>query len=146
MTARSPCAASVVSARCYHACMVRVVLALVLALAAIATAAAQPTSCAPTKPDMLGPFYKPGAPERAATGQGLVGSGIVRSAKGCAPLRGAQPEWWSADGRGEYHDARAARGGRGGGGAGRAVQGPAMFLVTPRPAPRGRAATGAGPA
>jgi len=84
--------------------MARVVLALVFALAATATAAAQPTSCAPTKPDMLGPFYKPGAPERAATGQGLVISGIVRSAKGCAPLRGAQLEWWSADGRGEYHD------------------------------------------
>src|SRR5438552_7400108 len=87
--------------------MVRVVLALVLALAAIATAAAQPTSCAPSKPDMLGPFYKPDAPERTATGQGLVVSGTVRSAKGCAPLRGAQLEWWSADGRGgrgEYHD------------------------------------------
>ena len=53
---------------------------------------------------MLGPFYKPGAPERAATGQGLVVGGIVRSAKGCAPLRAAQLEWWSADGRGEYHD------------------------------------------
>ena len=60
--------------------MARVVLALVLALAVTATAAAQPTSCAPTKADMLGPFYKPGAPERAATGQGLVISGIVRSA------------------------------------------------------------------
>jgi len=58
--------------------MARVVLALVLALAAIAPAAAQPTACAPTKPDMLGPFYKPGAPERAATGQGLVVGGIVR--------------------------------------------------------------------
>ncbi len=84
--------------------MAPVVLALVLALAVTATTAAAPPSCAPTKADMLGPFYKPGAPERATTGQGLVVSGIVRSAKGCAPLRGAQLEWWSADGRGEYHD------------------------------------------
>jgi protocatechuate 3,4-dioxygenase beta subunit len=82
----------------------RVVLALVLALALNASASAQPTSCAPTKPDMLGPFYKPDAPERAVTGQGLVVSGTVRSAKGCAPLPGARLEWWSADGRGEYHD------------------------------------------
>ena len=82
----------------------RVVLALVLVLALPAAATAQPTSCTPSKPDMLGPFYKPDAPERAATGQGLVVSGTVRSAKGCAPLRGAQLEWWSADGRGEYHD------------------------------------------
>jgi protocatechuate 3,4-dioxygenase beta subunit len=89
--------------------MARVVLALVLALAATATAAAQPRSCAPTKPDMLGPFYKPDAPERAATGQGLVVSGSVRSAKGCAPLPGAQLEWWSADGHGEYHDELRAR-------------------------------------
>jgi len=80
--------------------MARVVLALVLVLALPAAAAAQPTSCAPSKPDMLGPFYKPDAPERTATGQGLVVSGTVRSAKGCAPLRGAQREWWSADGRG----------------------------------------------
>jgi protocatechuate 3,4-dioxygenase beta subunit len=84
--------------------MARVVLALVLVLVLPAAAAAQPTSCAATKPDMLGPFYKPDAPERAVTGQGLVVSGTVRSARGCGPLSGARLEWWSADGRGEYHD------------------------------------------
>ena len=84
--------------------MARVVLALVLVLALGAPASAQSTSCAPTKPDMLGPFYKPDAPERAVTGQGLVVSGTVRSSKGCGPLAGARLEWWSADGRGEYQD------------------------------------------
>jgi len=84
--------------------MARVVVAFLLGLLLAAPAAAQPASCAPTKPDMLGPFYKPDAPERAATGQGLLVRGTVRSARGCAPLPGARLEWWSADGRGEYHD------------------------------------------
>jgi protocatechuate 3,4-dioxygenase beta subunit len=79
-----------------------VVLALVGGL--VAGAAAQP-ACAPTRPDMLGPFYKPNAPERARTGSGLVVSGAVRSTTGCAPLPGARVEWWSADERGEYRDA-----------------------------------------
>jgi protocatechuate 3,4-dioxygenase beta subunit len=84
--------------------MTHVVLAVVLALALNASASAQPASCAPTKPDMLGPFYKPDAPERDMTGQGLVVTGIVRSSKGCAPLARARLEWWSADGQGEYRD------------------------------------------
>jgi protocatechuate 3,4-dioxygenase beta subunit len=53
---------------------------------------------------MLGPFYKPNAPERGQTGRGLVVSGHVRSAADCAPLRGARIEWWSANTRGEYDD------------------------------------------
>lgn len=78
--------------------------ALALSPALTAPAFAQPSSCAPTKPDMLGPFYKPGAPERAATGHGLLVSGTVRSARDCAPLAGARLEWWSADADGEYRD------------------------------------------
>jgi protocatechuate 3,4-dioxygenase beta subunit len=61
-------------------------------------------SCPPTRPDMLGPFYKPDAPVRSRTGDGLVVSGTVRSASTCAPLPGARIEWWSADTRGEYRD------------------------------------------
>ena len=75
-----------------------------IAILLAAPAAAQAPACAPTKPDMLGPFYKTGAPERAATGRGLVVTGTVRSAKGCGALAGATLEWWSADGRGEYSD------------------------------------------
>src|SRR5438094_275702 len=39
---------------------------------------------------------------RPVTGRGLVITGRVASAKGCAPLPGAQLEWWSANPRGDY--------------------------------------------
>jgi protocatechuate 3,4-dioxygenase beta subunit len=68
------------------------------------SAPAQPR-CAPTPPDMEGPFYKPGAPSREATGTGLVVSGVVRSADTCEPIGGALVEWWQANPRGEYDDA-----------------------------------------
>jgi protocatechuate 3,4-dioxygenase beta subunit len=83
-------------------------LAAVLALAALLGGAPAPAPgqarCEPTRPDMLGPFYKPGAPERSVTGQGLVVAGAVRSARGCGALAAATLEWWSADGRGQYRD------------------------------------------
>jgi protocatechuate 3,4-dioxygenase beta subunit len=66
--------------------------------------------CEPTKPDMLGPFYTPNAPERTRTGQGLVIAGRVLSAPACAPLAGARVEWWSANTRGDYDDAHRATG------------------------------------
>jgi protocatechuate 3,4-dioxygenase beta subunit len=72
-----------------------------IALGAIG--AAQPARCAPTRPDMLGPFYTPNAPERGQTGRGLVMAGHVRSAD-CAPLPGARIEWWSANAKGDYDD------------------------------------------
>ena len=81
----------------------RILVVLVVVLLA-APAWAQ-RACTPTPPDALGPFYTPGAPERASTGRGLTVSGVVRSATGCAPLPGARIEWWSADGTGEYQDA-----------------------------------------
>ena len=85
-------------------CMTRVVLTLVLVITVWTSALAQERSCTPTAPDMLGPFYKPNAPERARTGTGILVTGVVRSAKGCAALPGARVEWWSADERGEYRD------------------------------------------
>jgi len=66
-----------------------------------ARAAAEP-ACPPTRPDMLGPFYEPNSPERSVTGRGLVITGRVASAKGCAPLPGAQLARWSANPRGDY--------------------------------------------
>ena len=78
---------------------------MALAGAALAAAgAAPPARCAPSGPDMLGPFYTPNAPERGQTGRGLVLSGHVRSTGDCAPLPGARIEWWSANTRGEYDD------------------------------------------
>jgi protocatechuate 3,4-dioxygenase beta subunit len=79
-------------------------IGLLLILVAGTSAPAQPR-CAPTAPDMEGPFYKPGAPAREATGKGLVVSGVVRSSDTCEPISGARVEWWQANPRGEYDDA-----------------------------------------
>ena len=84
--------------------MTHVLILLVLLVGTAAPLPAQDRACAPTRPDMLGPFYKPNAPERARTGSGIVVTGTVRSTKGCAALSGARVEWWSADDRGEYRD------------------------------------------
>ncbi|MBI4591292.1 MAG: hypothetical protein HY725_20880 [Candidatus Rokubacteria bacterium] len=53
--------------------------------------------CAPTAPDLEGPFYKPGAPIRESTGRGLVVRGTVKSAGACTPIPGARVEWWQAN-------------------------------------------------
>ena len=84
---------------------IRALASMVLLLTGLAVApAGGQGSCSPTPPDMLGPFYKPDAPVRSRTGDGLVVSGTVRSAATCAPMPGARIEWWSADPRGEYQD------------------------------------------
>jgi protocatechuate 3,4-dioxygenase beta subunit len=54
---------------------------------------------------MEGPFYKPNAPVRAATGAGLHVNGLVRSAATCDPIAGARVEWWQAAPGGRYDDA-----------------------------------------
>lgn len=61
--------------------------------------------CPPTRADMEGPFYKPDAPRRDATGKGLSVTGAVKSAGSCAPLPGARVEWWQANPGGAYDDA-----------------------------------------
>lgn len=49
-----------------------------------AVVAAQPVAtCAPTRPDALGPFYIPDAPLRASVGSGYVLAGTVRAAESC---------------------------------------------------------------
>jgi protocatechuate 3,4-dioxygenase beta subunit len=61
-------------------------------------------SCQPTQPDQEGPFYKAGAPIRDHVGEGYVLQGVVRSATGCAPIAGAQIEFWMAGPDGQYTD------------------------------------------
>lgn len=68
------------------------------------TAGAQ-LQCSPTPRDQEGPFYKPDAPRRQATGKGFVVTGAVRSAATCQGLKGARVEWWQAGPGGEYGDA-----------------------------------------
>jgi protocatechuate 3,4-dioxygenase beta subunit len=75
--------------------------ALIL-LATLSAHAEGQAACAPTRADMLGPFYEPNAPERSVTGRGLTITGRVATANGCGPLAGALLEWWSANPHGDY--------------------------------------------
>jgi hypothetical protein len=58
-----------------------------------AAAGGGPANCKPTQPDMLGPFYEPGAPVRANVGSGYVLSGTVLSAEECKPIPNARIEF-----------------------------------------------------
>jgi len=60
--------------------------------------------CNPTEPDMLGPFYKAGAPERSQVGKGYILGGVVRSSRDCSPIPGATIEFWLAGPDGRYDD------------------------------------------
>ena len=71
-------------------------------------AAGGPANCKPTQPDMLGPFYEPGAPVRTSVGSGYVLSGTVLAAEECKPIPNARIEFWLANPRGEYEDAHRA--------------------------------------
>jgi protocatechuate 3,4-dioxygenase beta subunit len=70
--------------------------------------AGEPANCKPTQPDMLGPFYEPGAPVRTSVGSGYVLSGTVLAADDCKPIRNARIEFWLANPRGEYDNAHRA--------------------------------------
>ena len=67
-----------------------------------------PANCKPTQPDMLGPFYEPGAPVRTSVGSGYVLSGAVLAAAECKPIQDARIEFWLANSRGDYDDAHQA--------------------------------------
>lgn len=65
-------------------------------------------TCPPTQPDALGPFYRPGAPERRTVGKGYVLSGKVKSSRDCSPVRGAKLEFWLIGPDGHYDEDRRA--------------------------------------
>jgi protocatechuate 3,4-dioxygenase beta subunit len=71
-------------------------------------AAGGPADCNLTQPDMLGPFYEPGAPVRTRVGSGYVLSGAVLAAQECKPIPNAKIEFWLANPRGDYDDAHRA--------------------------------------
>ena len=85
-------------------CFVSILIIALFLLTSSPISQAQ-TRCAPTAPDMEGPFYKPNAPIRDSTGSGLTVSGKVKSADSCAPVSGARIEWWQASPEGKYDDA-----------------------------------------
>jgi protocatechuate 3,4-dioxygenase beta subunit len=61
-------------------------------------------ACEPTKPDALGPFYKPDAPVRSRVGEGYILSGTVKSALDCSAIRDAKIEFWLTGPQGDYDD------------------------------------------
>jgi catechol 1,2-dioxygenase len=65
-------------------------------------------NCKPTQPDMLGPFYEPGAPVRTSVGSGYELSGTVLAAAECKLIPNARIEFWLANSRGDYDDAHRA--------------------------------------
>jgi protocatechuate 3,4-dioxygenase beta subunit len=72
--------------------------------------------CAPTTADVLGPFYRDGAPSRmelaalTEPGDRLALDGIVYSDDCATPLVGAVLDVWQADATGAYHEPNAAGG------------------------------------
>ncbi len=79
-------------------------IALSVVLFLMAASGESVEKCIPTNPDMLGPFYKPGAPERSSVGKGYVLSGVVKSSADCHHIKGARIEFWLAGSEGEYGD------------------------------------------
>jgi protocatechuate 3,4-dioxygenase beta subunit len=71
-------------------------------------AAERSADCKATQPDMLGPFYEPGAPVRTSVGSGYMLSGTVLAAEECKPIPNARIEFWLANPRGDYDDAHRA--------------------------------------
>jgi protocatechuate 3,4-dioxygenase beta subunit len=60
-------------------------------------AAGGSADCKPTQPNMLGPFYEPGALVRTSVGSGYELSGAVLAAEECKPIPNAQIEFWLAN-------------------------------------------------
>jgi protocatechuate 3,4-dioxygenase beta subunit len=60
--------------------------------------------CPPTPEDMMGPFYKPGAPVRSSVGKGYILWGTVKSAADCSAIGDAKIECWLSAPNGRYDD------------------------------------------
>lgn len=82
--------------------IIRIILCVFFFLSSLPAIAGN--QCNPTEPDMLGPFYKAGAPERSQVGEGYILSGVVRSSRDCSPIPGATIEFWLAGPDGRYGD------------------------------------------
>lgn len=79
-------------------------VALVLLLVPLTVAAEPKWRCTPTRPDVDGPFYRPGAPLRNSVGSGYLLFGEVKSARDCRPIAGARIEIWLVGPDGHYDE------------------------------------------
>ena len=84
--------------------IVRSRVAILLLVQLLLPLSAPAETCKPTEPDALGPFYTAGAPRRLSVGAGYILTGVVRSAKDCAPIHQATIEFWLAGPDGRYDD------------------------------------------
>ena len=87
--------------------MSKVVVVVLLGATLTAVRASPPVSaraCPPTRADIVGPYYKAGAPVRSEVGSGHVLKGTVRAASDCAPIAGARIEFWLTGAGGRYTD------------------------------------------
>jgi protocatechuate 3,4-dioxygenase beta subunit len=82
--------------------LVPAVAASVVVAAAVGTPSADAQTCRATPTDAFGPFGRGMPPIRARTGKGHVLTGMVLSALGCGPLRGAQVQFWQSNKKGRY--------------------------------------------
>ena len=66
----------------------------------------QSSFCKLTESDMLGPFYKEGAPFKQRLGEGVEGERLIITGKvmdmGCQPIKDAILDIWQANSTGEY--------------------------------------------
>jgi protocatechuate 3,4-dioxygenase beta subunit len=79
-----------------------IVVAAMLAVGSAGGTGAAAATCRPTPDDGAGPFGRGAPPLRSKTGTGHVLTGVVLSAFGCTPLRGAQVQLWQANRNYEY--------------------------------------------
>jgi protocatechuate 3,4-dioxygenase beta subunit len=77
--------------------VVVVLAALVAAPVSSGAPTARLADCQPTPSDSFGPFGRGMPPLRAKTGTGHVLTGVIVSAVGCKPIRGARVEFWQSN-------------------------------------------------
>ena len=88
--------------RWLHGALAVIIFFALLIIFTVATCQAE--TCKPTEPDMLGPFYKSGAPVRSAVGKGYIMTGMVKSSRDCSAIKGARIEFWLVNTEGTYDD------------------------------------------
>lgn len=81
------------------------ILLVILTAGLVSAENKQTYQCEPTPEDEMGPFYRPGAPERHQVGTGYLLQGTVKSANDCSRIPDAKVELWMTGPDGRYGDA-----------------------------------------
>ena len=81
------------------------ILLAIFAAGLVSAESSLPYRCVPTPEDEMGPFYRPGAPERHQVGTGYLLQGTVKAASDCRFIPDAKVELWMTGPQGRYGDA-----------------------------------------